>query len=197
MSMYDSYNESDICLAFKKWIYFLGHRKSNCYQASTNCLRALYWWVWYDGDLGFVEFVGDMQNWGTVTYEWATVETLCERVRVFLTDMLMYSSETNSYQLNVAMLTWRWSIASYIHLRHGCRRLSSSGLSPSLLFLATTTAEHQNYCLFILKKKNKSLKLVWPHCSSLTVICLSLFWGIFATYSTVVIIIIIQKQDTC
>lgn len=39
-------------LAFRKWINYLGNRKCNCYQATTNCLQALYWWGWYGVDFG-------------------------------------------------------------------------------------------------------------------------------------------------
>lgn len=35
----------NICLAFIKWIHYLGNMKCNCYQARANCLQALYWWV--------------------------------------------------------------------------------------------------------------------------------------------------------
>lgn len=60
----------------------------------------------------------------TISYKWARVATfympasVCVCAR--LTDMLMYSSETNSYQLTVPKQRWKiasWKLKKAIHLR--------------------------------------------------------------------------------
>lgn len=160
-----------------------------------------------------------MQMWGTVAYEWAAVATsgvcvcVCVSVCVCLSDMLMNSSETNPFQLNVAMLTRRWNIASRIwkkkkkkvftwdkYSADGCGRLSPSCRCPLLCYFWAQL--QQNFktavcrqCLE--KRKDIRLNFGWLQCGSQTgiwylcwPICLLFLLCSFGAYSTVIIIII-------
>lgn len=134
-------------------------------------------------------------------------------VCVCLSDMLMNSSETNPYQLNVAMLTRRWNIASRIwkekkkkvftwdkYSADGCGRLSPSCRCPLLCYFWAQL--QQNFktavcrqCLE--KRKDIRLNFGWLQCGSQTgiwylcwPICLLFLLCSFGAYSTVIIIII-------